>query len=61
VGGRRKRATHCGSPNDWDAFRLRPQGVPVDPAFRNALGRGRGTKVSAQSLARQSGKARTVL
>ena len=21
----RKRATHCGSPNDWDAFRLRPK------------------------------------
>jgi hypothetical protein len=24
----------------WDAFRLRPQGVPIDPAFRNTLGRG---------------------
>ena len=26
--------------HDWDAFRLRPQGVPVDPAFRNTPGRG---------------------
>jgi hypothetical protein len=36
-------------PKTGTLFGLRPQGVPVDPAFRNTLGRGRETNISAPS------------
>jgi hypothetical protein len=45
VGGRASQQGYPLAPHDWDAFRLRPQCVPVDPTFRNTLGR-RGGRTS---------------